>query len=99
MSKAIQDFYVYILTNATHKVLYTGVTRNINKRLAQHESGEGSVFTKKYKAHKLVYLETFPDPKQAIAWEKTIKAGSRKKKLALINEQNPEWNDLGKTLR
>ena len=98
MSHPRQEYFVYILTNWQHRVLYTGVTRDIVKRLDQHRSGEGSKFTSKYNANKLVYLETFHSINQAIDWEKTIKAGSRKKKIALIEEHNPEWLDLGEML-
>ena len=98
MSSPRKEYFVYILTNWQHSVLYTGVTGNIVERLEQHIAGTGSVFTKKYKAHKLVYLERFYSIHQAIDWEKTIKAGSRKRKVALIEEQNSDWVDFGETL-
>ena len=98
MSEPRQEYYVYILTNWQHRVLYTGVTRDIADRLERHVGGTGSKFTSEYKVNKLVYLESFYSIRQAIDWEKTIKAGSRKKKIALIEEHNPDWVDLGEML-
>ena len=82
------------MTNAYNTVLYTGVTNNIERRVLEHRSGKGGKFTSKYNAHKLVYLECGNDVNIAITREKQIKAGSRKKKIALIESMNPEWNDL-----
>ena len=87
--------FVYMLTNANNTVLYTGVTSNLEQRLHQHKIGYfKNSFTSKYKATKLVYYETFYDIKDAIAREKQIKAGSRKKKTDLIESMNPHWKDL-----
>ena len=85
---------VYIITNKGNTVLYTGVTSDLSSRIYAHKQGEGCVFSKKYKVDKLVYAECFPTMMQAIEAEKRIKAGSRAKKLALIEEMNPEWRDL-----
>jgi putative endonuclease len=87
--------YIYILTNKNHTVLYTGVTSNLANRLYEHQTGfyEKS-FTNKYNVNQLVYFEGFTSIEEAIAREKQIKAGSRKKKLDLINNFNPEWKDL-----
>jgi putative endonuclease len=87
-------YWVYIMTNRWHTVLYAGVTNNINRRTFQHKSGTGGVFTRKYNVNKLVYIETTDSIRDAIAREKQIKAGSRKKKFALIAGVNPEWKDL-----
>lgn len=88
--------FVYILTNQHHNVLYTGVTSNLQQRILQHRSGvHKHAFTKKYQVHKLVYAEAFDSIVDAIAREKQIKGGSRKKKIDLINKMNPEWRDLG----
>ena len=89
-----REYCVYILTNSRHTVLYTGVTNNLQRRVTEHKSKTGSVFTKKYNVDKLVYFECGGDVSQAILREKQIKAGSRQKKLDLINEFNPEWMDL-----
>ena len=87
--------YIYILTNKNNTVLYTGVTSNLSNRLVEHSTGfyEKS-FTSKYNVTKLVYFEEFISIEEAIAREKQIKAGSRQKKLDLINRFNPEWKDL-----
>ena len=86
---------VYILTNHLNTVLYTGVTSNLIKRVYQHKTNNyPRSFTSRYKVHKLVYYEGFHLIEEAIAREKQIKAGSRKKKEELINSMNPEWRDL-----
>ncbi|GAB3636525.1 GIY-YIG nuclease family protein [Hymenobacter arcticus] len=90
----MNTYYVYILTNPYHTVLYIGVTNNLERRVSQHKAGAQEGFTKKYNVTKLVYFEQSPDVKQAIEREKQLKAGSRAKKLALINELNPTWQDL-----
>jgi putative endonuclease len=82
------------MTNAQHTVLYTGVTNDLLRRVLEHRSGNGSMFTKKYKVHKLVYFEAGDNVNVAIAREKQIKSGSRQKKEDLINELNPKWEDL-----
>jgi putative endonuclease len=87
-------YCVYIMTNAHHTVLYTGVTNNLARRVYEHKNGLGSVFVKKYNVHKLVYYEQGNDIHAAIAREKQIKGGSRQKKLDLINKMNPAWKDL-----
>lgn len=89
-----RQFYVYIMTNQADRVLYTGVTNDLKKRVWQHRSGIGSEFTKRYNVHKLVYYEIAEEPYAAISREKQIKAGSRQKKLDMINGFNPEWRDL-----
>lgn len=87
--------YVYILTNRNNTVFYTGVTSNLEQRLHQHKTGFfKNSFTSRYKLNKLVYYEEFPYIDTAIAREKQIKAGSRKKKIELIDSINPTWKDL-----
>ncbi|MEN6524446.1 MAG: GIY-YIG nuclease family protein [Anaerolineaceae bacterium] len=88
------SYSIYILTNKNNTVLYTGVTNNLQRRVLEHRSGNGGIFTKKYKVYKLVYYEIGNNIETAIAREKQIKAGSREKKIALINSMNQEWNDL-----
>ncbi len=87
-------YCVYIMTNADNTVLYTGVTNELQRRVLDHRSGKGSGFTKKYNITKLVYFESGDDINLAIAREKQIKVGSRKKKIDLIESINPEWKDL-----
>ena len=89
-----RTFYVYILTNWNHRVLYIGVTNNIARRVWEHKQEEIDGFTKKYHVTKLVYVEPFATVVDAIAREKQLKGGSRKKKNNLIEEFNPEWKDL-----
>jgi putative endonuclease len=84
----MRQFFVYILTNKKHTVLYTGVTGNLYARVQQHQAGHGSKFTSSYNVNKLVYVEVFLDPYDAISSEKQIKAGSRQDKLDLIHEVN-----------
>lgn len=75
-------------------MLYTGVTSNILQRASQHKNKIISNFPSKYNCTNLVYYETYDDMENAIAREKQIKAGSRKKKIELIEKSNPDWRDL-----
>ena len=86
--------YVYILFNKSDGVLYTGITSDLIKRIFEHKSKVIKGFTQKYNVDKLGYYEIFEDIEQAILREKQIKAGSRKKKIELIESINPEWRDL-----
>ncbi|MBI4100769.1 GIY-YIG nuclease family protein [Candidatus Microgenomates bacterium] len=86
--------YVYILTNITNRVLYVGVTNDLVKRIYQHKNKLIKGFSAKYHLNKLVYYEIFNDICEAIKREKQIKAGSRDKKLRLIEKTNPEFEDL-----
>ncbi len=88
------QYCVYIMTNAHHTVLYTGVTNNLARRVYEHINGLGSTFVKKYNVHKLVFFEIGNDARAAIAREKQIKGGSRQKKIDLISSMNPTWKDL-----
>lgn len=89
-------YYVYILTNKYNKVLYTGVTNDLIRRVWEHKNkvNNSSSFTKKYNIDKLVYYESCELIDSAIAREKQLKGGSRKQKVDLINNFNPEWQDL-----
>jgi putative endonuclease len=89
-----RQYCVYIMTNAHHTVLYTGVTNHLARRVYEHKHGLGSQFAKRYNAHDLVYYEVTDNVFSVIAREKQIKAGSREKKIELINSLNPEWKDL-----
>ena len=82
------------MTNHNKTVIYIGVTSNLIKRVHQHKSKSLKGFTSKYNCDKLVYFETFSDIKQAIAREKQLKSGNRKRKEDLINSINPAWDDL-----
>ena len=87
-------YFVYILTNPGNTVLYTGVTNDLKRRVYEHRNKVVPGFTAKYNVKKLVYYEVYDDPQYAIAREKQIKSGSRKKKLDLISSFNPDWRDL-----
>ncbi len=89
-----KQFYVYIMTNVHNRVLYTGVTSDLRRRVYEHKQGIGSTFTSKYNVKKLVYYEVHGDAYAAIASEKQIKAGPRRRKVELVNAMNPEWKDL-----
>jgi putative endonuclease len=89
-----RQYYVYIMTNARKTVLYTGVTNDLVKRVWQHRNGQSGGFTAKYHCTRLVLYEVFRDSYNAIAREKQIKAGSRRRKVELIEQMNPEWRDL-----
>jgi putative endonuclease len=91
-------YCVYIITNLSNSVLYTGVTGNLVARIYHHKNKTVSSFSSKYNLSKLVYYEIYEDVNQAIAREKQIKAGSRRKKLDLVNKFNSEWKDMYGTL-
>lgn len=90
-----KKYFVYIITNYTNIVLYTGITNNLQKRVEEHKSGlVESSFTKKYHVYKLVWFNEFNTPEEAILIEKRIKGWKRERKLNLIKEHNPKFNDL-----
>jgi putative endonuclease len=87
--------YTYIITNQHHTVLYVGVTNNLKRRVTEHkEKLNSKSFTARYNIDKLVYYEAFHEIGEAIFREKQLKAGSRQKKIDLINSMNSEWLDL-----
>ena len=89
-----KEYCVYIMTNFHNTVLYTGVTNQLQRRVYEHKNGQGSIFTKKYNVTKLVYYEVSGNVYSALAREKQIKGGSRKKKIDLVTRLNPTWKDL-----
>jgi putative endonuclease len=92
-----KEGYIYILTNKNNNVLYVGVTSDLQKRIWEHRSGRyKNSFTSRYKTYKLVYYEEFLTIEDAIAREKQLKAGSRQKKIELIEKRNPQWEELYK---
>ena len=93
-SLTMKDYWIYIMTNRNNTVLYTGVTSDLQRRVSEHKTKEGSQFTRRYKVNKLVYSERFRNINEAITAEKKLKAGSRKKKIELIEQENPDWQDL-----
>jgi putative endonuclease len=92
---ASRTFYVYIMSSPSG-TLYIGMTSDIRKRIWQHKQKLVEGFTHKYNITRLLYIETFGDPRSAIAREKQIKACRREKKIALIDAENPEWRDMSK---
>jgi putative endonuclease len=89
-----KSYYIYILASKKYGTLYTGVTNDLKRRVAEHRDIKPSSFSGRYKAFKLVYYETFNAPRSAIAREKQLKAGSRANKIRLIEKVNPGWEDL-----
>ncbi len=85
---------VYIMASKRNGTLYTGVTSNLSRRVWEHREALIPGFTKRYGCKLLVWYETHESMEGAIAREKQIKAGSRSKKLALIEAGNPAWRDL-----
>jgi putative endonuclease len=94
----MKSYYVYMVSNRSRVVLYTGVTNDLQRRLWQHVNGTNQGFTSRYQVNRLVYYEIYPDIRDAIAREKEIKAWRREKKNALVRTINPNWNDLGASL-
>ncbi len=90
----MKDYYVYILSNTSNQVLYIGVTSHLIKRVYEHKNYVVEGFTQKYNVTKLVYFEQGTDVAAAIAREKQIKRWRREKKNYLINQINPDWQDL-----
>ncbi len=90
----MNEYYVYILASERNGTMYVGITNDIIKRVFQHRNDEVEGFTAKYKIHRLVWYETCPDVREAIAREKLLKKWNRKWKLALIEKSNPQWRDL-----
>ena len=85
---------VYILTNKPNGTLYEGVTSDLIKLVFEHKNGKVPGFSKNYGCKRLVYFEMHESMENAIVREKQIKSGSRKKKITLIENMNPRWNDL-----
>ena len=86
-------YYVYFMSNES-KMLYAGVTGNLQHRVAQHKKKLIHGFTAQYNLFKLVYSEEFSDVREAIAREKQVKGWLRSRKVALVESENPTWNDL-----
>jgi putative endonuclease len=90
------QFWVYILSSRTG-TLYVGITGHLNRRIMQHKIDTIEGFTAKYKVHRLVYYESFDHAANAISREKQLKHWRREKKIALIENTNPRWQDLAET--
>ena len=93
------SYYVYILASATNVTLYTGVTRDLIRRVYEHKhDSDPDSFTARYRVHKLVYYEETGDVRAAIEREKQIKSWNRRRKNELVESLNPTWTDLYLTL-
>lgn len=93
-----KQYYIYILSNFTRTVLYTGVTDNLVRRVWEHKNDLVPGFSQKYQVHDLLYYEIFDDAETAIEREKQIKSWNRKRKEKLITKFNPELIDLYKSI-
>ena len=91
-------YYVYIITNKTNSVIYTGVTNDLQRRVYEHKNKLVDGFSKRYNLCKLVYFEEATDVYSAISREKQIKDWRRIKKISLIDAFNPDWKDLSDSL-
>jgi putative endonuclease len=89
------DFWVYIVTNRNHAVLYIGLTNSLFRRVWEHRKGTGANFPAAFQCKKLIYYEHYSNVHEAIARESQLKKWSRAKKITLINRLNPSWLDLG----
>ena len=91
----IKIWYVYIATNYTNSVFYTGITNDLKKRIWEHRQElDKKSFTSRYKIYKLIWFEEFTNPSEAITAEKKIKGLRREKKLNIIKRLNPNFKDL-----
>ena len=91
-----KPYYVYMMTNKYNRVIYTGVTNDLERRVYEHKTKAYKGFTTKYRCNKLVYYTETDDISAAITEEKRIKAGSRKKKIEMIESINSKWQDWAK---
>jgi putative endonuclease len=98
MTAPENQYCVYIMTDEQHSKLYTGRTGNLKRRVTQHRSGNGGVFTRRYSLVKLVYFEQVQDEAAARLREKQIKRSGKKTRLNLIEKLNPSWDDLYEAL-
>jgi len=90
----MKNYFTYILASQRNGTLYTGFTNNLLKRVQEHKDKKASVFTKKYNVNKLVYYEECGDINAAISREKQLKNWRRNWKIKIIEDFNPEWEDL-----
>ena len=94
----MNQYWVYILCSQPRGTLYIGVTNNLTRRVYEHKNKMAEGFTKKYNVDQLVYVEEFSSILEAIERETCIKRWKRDWKIRLIEEQNPQWNDLYETI-
>ena len=94
----MKTFYIYMVSNRSRTVLYTGVTKSLERRLWFHANAKPGSFVKRYRCDRLVYYECFNTARDAISREKEIKGWRREKKNELVRTLNPSWKDLGADL-
>jgi putative endonuclease len=92
------SFWIYIVTNRNHSVLYIGLINSLSRRSWQHRQDTGALFPAAYRCTKLIYYEHYWDIRAALARDTQLKNWSRAKKVALINRLNPRWMDIGDQL-
>ena len=92
-----RDYYTYIMASRS-RVIYVGVTNDLQRRVYAHKSGKGSRFTRRYHVKRLVWYQRYTEAREAIAMEKRLKGWRRSKKVTLIEQMNPDWRDLATTL-
>ena len=88
------DFWIYIVTNRNHSVLYIGLTNNLSRRAWEHREGTGGNFPAAYRCNRPIYYEYYSNVHEAIDRESQLKKWSPAKKVELINRLNPSWLDL-----
>ena len=93
-----KQYYVYVLASRRRGTLYVGVTNDLVRRVYEHKDGSADGFTSRYGVHTLVYFEATESAQSAIEREKRLKKWKREWKIGLIEEGNPDWNDLYPTL-
>ena len=93
-----KQYFVYILASKRNGTLYTGVTNDLTRRISQHKSGVAEGFSLKYHVNLLVYYECYDSPDDAIRREKNLKAWKRAWKMRIIEEANPEWEDISENI-
>ena len=96
MIKNVHQYYIYILTNHKNGTLYIGMSNDLERRVFEHKNKLIKGFTKKYGLNRLVYFEIYQYVNDAILREKRIKKWKRQWKIELIEEENPEWDDLAR---
>lgn len=97
MCHSMKQYYVYILASKRNGTLYIGVTNNLERRIYEHKQGSLPGFTRQYRIHRLVHVETSDSIQDVIRREKQLKLWSRSWKKALIEKNNPTWEDLSLT--
>ena len=94
MKRQLHYYFVYIMAKARNSTFYVGITSDLQKRVWEHKNEVADSFTKKHNIKNLVYYEIFDNPENAIRREKRLKKWNRSWKMKVIEEMNPNWEDL-----